>query len=98
MLDDLLTVKEVSDILDVSQQYVRTLIRSNKLLAQKIGRNWLIPQDSLNDYQSPNHIEAVDHRRRSKKKPTTKLLSFFTGAMGLDLGLERAGVTTIGNH
>jgi DNA (cytosine-5)-methyltransferase 1 len=33
-----------------------------------------------------------DHPRKKSRQPKVKALSFFSGAMGLDLGLERAGI------
>jgi len=93
MLEDLLTAREVAEILDVSDQYVRKLIRDGRIDGMKIGRSWMIPQSSLDEYQRPTSTKANNHPRRSNKKPRLKLLSFFTGAMGLDLGLEKSGFT-----
>lgn len=39
--------------------------------------------------------DAHDHPRRSKRRPEVKALSFFTGAMGLDIGLEEAGIDVL---
>lgn len=36
--------------------------------------------------------DVADHPRQSTSKPQIKALSFFTGAMGLDIGLENAGI------
>ena len=33
-----------------------------------------------------------DYKRESKKKYKIKALSFFSGAMGLDIGLEKEGI------
>ncbi|VAW95018.1 DNA-cytosine methyltransferase [hydrothermal vent metagenome] len=95
MLNDLLTVQEVAEILDISDQYVRKLIRDGRIVGQKIGRIWMIPEVSLDEHNSPINIETTNHCRRANKTPKLKLLSFFTGAMGLDLGLEKAGFTSM---
>lgn len=86
----LLSVKEVSEKLDVSDQYVRSLIRDKSIEATRVGRSWVVSEPAVQEYiqnQSP-----VDHSRVSGQLPRVKALSFFSGAMGLDLGLEKAGV------
>jgi DNA (cytosine-5)-methyltransferase 1 len=40
----------------------------------------------------PNSINPPDKARTSKKLPKLKALSFFSGALGLDQGLEKAGL------
>jgi len=50
MLDeykDLLTTKEVADILVVSQQMVRTLFKQNKIKSIKIGREYRVTKENL---------------------------------------------------
>ncbi|MEB3294782.1 MAG: DNA cytosine methyltransferase [Synechococcales bacterium] len=39
--------------------------------------------------------EATDHGRRSFSPPPLKALSFFSGCMGLDLGLEKEGIQVL---
>lgn len=41
------TVDESTKILNVSYQTVRTYIKTGLLKAQKIGRRWYIPEDSI---------------------------------------------------
>ena len=86
----LLSVKEVSEKLDVSDQYVRSLIRYNELEATRVGRSWVIAEPVVQKYLA-NQTPA-DHARAGGKLPQIKALSFFSGAMGLDLGLEKAGL------
>ena len=86
----LLSVKEVSEKLDVSDQYVRSLIRYNELEATRVGRSWVIAEPVVQKYLA-NQTPA-DHSRADGKLPKIKALSFFSGAMGLDLGLEKAGL------
>lgn len=89
------TIKEAATQLGVSEQRVRTLCRNDELKATKFGRSWMIDAASIEKYGllSAHHV-AEDHpaynvKKSSEKKPIA--LSFFSGAMGLDLGIEKAG-------
>lgn len=87
------TVHEASARLKVSEQRVRTLCRNGELTARKVGASWLIDDGSLETYGLRSaHVLAENHAAynvRESHKPTA--LSFFSGAMGLDLGIEDAG-------
>ena len=98
------TIKQAADALNVSEQRVRTLCREGVLEAQKIGSAWLIPAANLTRYGLASaHQVAEDHpcytpapvaseRSAKPSKPAKPIaLSFFSGAMGLDLGIEQAG-------
>ena len=91
--DDLLSVKEVSNQLGVSEQRVRYLIREGTLEAKRVGKSWIISDQNVAKYKV-DHSEPApeDHPRSMKQVPKIKALSFFSGAMGLDLGLEQAGI------
>ena len=88
-----ITIKEVASSLDVSVQRVRTLCREGLISSRKLGTSWFIDAESLSRYVLTSaHKVAQDHPSyevRRKNKPIA--LSFFSGAMGLDLGIERAG-------
>jgi len=89
------SIKDAAIQLGISEQRVRTLCRNRDLRAKKIGNSWVINQSSVNKYGLHTaHKIAEDHpaynvNRTSKKKPIA--LSFFSGAMGLDLGIEKSG-------
>ncbi len=94
------TIKEAADRLHISEQRVRTLCREGTLEAEKIGATWLISADSLNHYGLTRaHQVAEDHPLYARSDAETVphpshkpiALSFFSGAMGLDLGIEQAG-------
>ncbi len=89
------STKEASKLLNVSGQYVRTLCRDGQLQATKIGRSWIIDKQSVQEYGlKTSHVVAEDHPAYTRNLTTGKkpiALSFFSGAMGLDLGLEKAG-------
>ena len=87
-----ITIKDAAEKLNVSVQRVRTLCRTCQLDARKVGNSWFIKADSVNTYGLKTaHQIAEDHPAYnvSNKKPIA--LSFFSGAMGLDLGIEKAG-------
>lgn len=91
------SVKEAALFLSFSEQYVRTLIRDGRLAAERIGNTWVLPWDAVLRFEGKGEIAKQsfeDHPRRNTDSGEIKCLSFFSGAMGLDLGLEKAGITT----
>lgn len=86
------SVTEAAVKLNISEQYVRTLCRDGSLLAERIGKNWLINPSSLLTYQQRHSKNlAEDHPSYQVRRDKPIALSFFSGAMGLDLGVEKAG-------
>jgi DNA (cytosine-5)-methyltransferase 1 len=87
-----ITIKEAALQLDISEQRVRTLCRQGDLVARKIGNIWVIDAKSLNRYglKTAHHV-AEDHPSYLANSTKPIALSFFSGAMGLDLGIEKAG-------
>ena len=90
----LLTVNDVSKRLKISAQSVRLLIKNGQLSANRVGNQWLIPPLELSKYISQNHVEINpdDHPRRTDNIPDIVALSFFSGAMGLDIGMQKGGI------
>lgn len=87
-----LTIMETAKILDVSDQRVRTLCREGCLAARKVGVSWLIDRQSVLQYEhTTSHKMAEDHPVYALKENKPIALNFFSGAMGLDLGIEKAG-------
>ena len=95
--NDLLTVPEISKHLKVTPQYIRKLISEKKLSASRIGTQWLVSKQQLNYYISKYdvEIEPDDHERLSTDIPEIIALSFFSGAMGLDIGMEQGGIKAL---
>lgn len=95
---DWFTVEEASEILDVSPQYVRKLLAGGKLAGSKLGGRWITSIEALNSIELASEVGTInppDIARKSRAQRSLKSLSFFTGAMGLDLGLERVGIEPI---
>ncbi len=88
-----ISVKDAAKQLSISDQRVRTLCRSRTLRSNKIGNTWVIDGRSVLRYGlQSTHVVAEDHATyvvSHSNKPIA--LSFFSGAMGLDLGIEKAG-------
>lgn len=86
-------IKSASLQLGISDQRVRTLCREGEIKAKRIGNSWVLEQSSIDKYSKQTTLKvAEDHPAygiKKSKKPIA--LSFFSGAMGLDLGLEKAG-------
>jgi len=91
-MSTLLSIKEVAFQLSLSTQRARELCRNGSIKAQKIGSSWAVDSDCIRSYGLTKcNTLAENHAtyKVSSQKPIA--LSFFSGAMGLDLGLESAG-------
>jgi DNA (cytosine-5)-methyltransferase 1 len=90
-----ISIKDAAKLLNMSEQRVRALCRSNALPAKRISRAWIIERNDVEHYGLLNaNMVAEDHatyKVRSKRNSKPIALSFFSGALGLDLGLERSG-------
>lgn len=49
-MDEIFTPKEVSEKLKVSERTVNEWLRNGKLRASKLGRQWRITEQQLNDF------------------------------------------------
>ncbi len=89
-----LSVEEMANNLGCSVQYVRSLIRKGKIPAEQVGKTWVINPSVLEDNTLMFEIkkDVPDQIRKSNKLPDIVALSFFSGALGLDCGLEKAGI------
>jgi DNA (cytosine-5)-methyltransferase 1 len=96
-VDPMLTVSDVAKQLKVTEQYVRTLLRKGELQAEMVGKQWIIQPEAVEKYIKDNNIviEPDDRPNKSGKLPDIIALSFFSGAMGLDIGLRKGGIEPI---
>lgn len=94
---ELLSVEDASAAFGVTKQTVTRLIRTNQLPAEKVGNKWVLRSDHLAEFMKRNNLvpEPPDHERIDSAKPDIVSLSFFSGALGLDLGFERAGIEAL---
>lgn len=90
-----ISVKDAALQLGVSPQRIRTLCREGQIISEKIGGTWIVDQKSLDKLSLTASHKVVENHGAYNTSPekTQKLiaLSFFSGAMGMDLGLEKAG-------
>lgn len=90
------SVGEAAKVLRLSEERIRGLASTGQLTASKIGSSWVIAKDSVDELaQQKGLSERGEKITSSQSSESLKVLSFFTGAMGLDLGLEDAGLETI---
>ncbi len=54
MINNYLSVNEVAKKLNYTVQHTRLLIRQGKIQADKIGRDWLVVNESVAKYQAEN--------------------------------------------
>lgn len=88
-----MSAKDAAEKIGVSEQRVRTLLRSGAIEGQQLGKQWLTTEAAVVTYLQSGAAKPPEDRRRAPGKlPKLKALSFFSGAMGLDLGLEKAGI------
>jgi DNA (cytosine-5)-methyltransferase 1 len=88
-----ISTKDAAEQIGVSEQRVRTLLRSGALHGQQMGKQWLTTEVAVEKYLQNGATKPPEDRKRAPGKlPKIKAISFFSGAMGLDLGLERAGI------
>lgn len=86
------TIAYAAEKLELSEQRIRTLCRNGYLLSRKVGTTWLIDSESFLKYSSEKATKiAEDHPAYSAKQNLPICLSFFSGAMGLDQGIESSG-------
>lgn len=96
LIPNLISVSEAAMSLQMSEQRIRGLAATGQLTATKVGASWVISPDSVEELARQRGLAApVAKPTQAKSGSSLKVLSFFTGAMGLDLGLEEAGLETI---
>lgn len=95
----MVSIKTAAERLNITPQQVRSLCRSGKLKSEKIGSSWVIEESNLEYYFDTTCSGVAEdqaiYNTNKQSKETPIALSFFSGAMGLDIGLEKAGFKTI---
>lgn len=97
MQSTLVDVSKASSLLNITPQQVRNLCRDKKIPSEKISGRWVIYEQDVYRYYDESSCGTAENQETyytnaqvaSKNKPIA--LSFFSGAMGLDIGLEQAG-------
>lgn len=93
MIPEAISVKEAAAKIGVSEQRARTLLRNGSLEGRQMGKHWITTEAAVAVYLESGGAKPPEDRARSAGPlPSLKALSFFSGAMGLDQGLEKAGI------
>ena len=89
-----LSVEEVASHFNVTPQQVRIYIKKGYIPATQVGKTWVIASDVLDNQEVAFKCckTVEDQVRKNNEVPPVVALSFFSGAMGLDLGIEKAGI------
>lgn len=94
----LININTVASKLEITEQYARKLIRDGKLKAMRVGSQWVIDDNELDRYMMSNDnisFNPSDQKRVENTIPKIVALSFFSGAMGLDIGMANAGINAL---
>lgn len=94
----LISASDAAKILKVSPQIVRRYLKEGRLKGFKFGHTWCIERESVEMLARETGTVVVTEegdKAHNERPAKMKVLSFFSGAMGLDLGLEKAGLETI---
>lgn len=91
----LLSTKQTAALLGITQQTVSRLAREGLIHADTVGSRRLFSDDDVHTYLRANNLcpAPTDHARLEGTLPAITAVSFFSGALGLDLGMEQAGIT-----
>lgn len=89
-----LSVEEVARQLKMSKQYARRIMKCGKLKSINKNGSWYTTQKDINSFLATEDyvIDPEDRIRKSSALPKIIALSFFSGAMGLDIGIKNAGI------
>ncbi len=69
-MDDWLTTYDAARLSGYNPDYIRQLIRSNKVVGRKWGPSWQVSRYSLETYIK--HAKKLGERRGAKPKPGSK--------------------------
>lgn len=98
LLGNVITVKDASMQMNIAEQTMRSLLVCNDLPCQKIGNQWMTTMDSLSKVQKIRPVAdgiVQDKKHGSSMIPAIKAMSFFSGAMGLDIGMSNSGIDAV---
>jgi DNA (cytosine-5)-methyltransferase 1 len=92
------SVEELSDKLSVTPQLIRKRIRDGIIKADLVGKTWVLDEKQFDNPELLFSIIPTPNDQVNKEKPKRNkpiCLSFFSGILGLDLGIEKNGFQTL---
>jgi DNA (cytosine-5)-methyltransferase 1 len=96
-----ISINDAAFKLALSPQQVRNLCRNGKIPCTRLGRTWILDEADVIEYFHKSSCGVAEDQACYEANITGKgrggpiALSFFSGAMGLDLGIERAGFNVL---
>lgn len=92
-----LSTNDVAEMLGVTPQTVTRLARSSSIPCSIIGGRRLFEQADVIKYLNQKNLcfAPKNHPRLEDSVTDITAVSFFSGALGLDLGMERAGIKAL---
>ncbi|WP_242311093.1 DNA cytosine methyltransferase [Bacillus cereus group sp. BfR-BA-01331] len=92
-----LTVEDVSKQLKMTEQYARRLMKNGKISSINKNKTWNTTQKDIDLFlETGEYVVNPDDRKRvSNDIPEIVALSFFSGGMGLDIGMENSGIRSL---
>lgn len=93
-MNNYMTVDETAKFLDISPQYTRKLMKRGIISSKLLGKNWVTTKENISRFlkESEVVINPKDRIRKSNSIPNITALSFFSGGMGLDIGMSNIGI------
>lgn len=88
----ILNIRDAASVLGLTDQMVRQLCRKDSLHATKEKGGWKIKEKDLLHFGKKAGYIKIPNQKTALQPPTKRTaLSFFSGAMGMDLGIEKGG-------
>ena len=91
MKNHLLSVKELSNYLNVKEKTIYRMVSEDSIPAVKIGGSWRFDEREIKDWINKNMTGKNNQENESKPK----IISLFSGCGGLDWGFHRCGYETV---
>lgn len=94
MIEEAITVDEASKILGITPQYTRRLMKNGKINSTLENKIRITTKKDLDVFINTSDvvINPSDRVRITDDVPPLVALSFFSGGMGLDIGMENSGI------
>lgn len=96
-MKNILTVEDVSKQLKMTEQYARRLMKNGKIKSLNKNKSWYTTQKDIDSFLETGEyvVNPNDRRRTSDDIPKCVALSFFSGGLGLDIGMEKSGIRSL---
>lgn len=94
---DYIGAKSCAEMLGVTTQTVSRLAKNGVLQSEMIDNHRVFHKSAVKQYLSDSNLIPAphDHARLNDDTPEITAISFFSGALGLDVGMEEAGIKSL---